>query len=380
MRIAFRKEWLLYAAAAAALAFSMAAVTKSQPEVERLAPQGPISTAPFDDAIAATGVVEPSSRTIVVAPDIEGVVKSVFVAPGDDVEAHAPLFALDERRHIAVARQAAARVARAEAEIAFRQAEQRARAADADAARVAAARLRTSVERYRPIAAEAMSAEEFDKLTADAETAAFRFRAAQQNARAAAAAIDTAAEEAELARAELAGAEAELSRTIMRSPIAGSVLSVDVSVGEAVRPSDRAPASISVGAIDTLIARVEIDETEAAHFNPDAEAKAFLRGQNTAPIALRFQSLDPILKPKTAFRNAAAEYADARVLEARYVVEGAPPLYVGQLLDVYINASPSDVRSPKIAEPRAATPALGVSTVGFDQQSTHEASDSELRP
>lgn len=379
-RAAFRKEYLLYGAAVAALAFSMTSVMKSQPRIERLEPAGAIAMSPFDASIAATGVVEPISRTIDVAPDIEGVVKSIFVEPGDRVTAGAPLFALEDRRQIAAVEEAKAQVARADAEIELKRAEGRAAAAAASAARVAAKRLRASVERYGPIAAEAMSAEDFDKLEADAERAEFDYLAADENAKSAAAAAQAAIGSANLARAERAGAEADLARTILRSPIAGAVLSIDVRLGEAIRPTDRKPASISVGDIGTLVVRVQIDEAQAARFAAGADARAFVRGGEAEAIPLQFLSIEPMLKPRTAFRDAAAEYADARVLEARYAIGGAAPapLYVGQLLDVYIDASGA---RPPAPSRRPAAETLGASTVGMLlETSPDDAPEPRLRP
>jgi len=380
IRVTFRTEYLLYGAAAAALAFSMTSVMKSQPRIDRLEPAGAIAVPPFNTSIAATGVVEPISRTIAVAPDIEGVVKSIFVEPGDRVTAGAPLYALEDRRQIAAVKEAEAKVAKANAEIDLRRAQWRAAVAEADAARVAARRLRASVERYRPIAAEAMSAEDFDKLEADAERAEFDYRAADENAKSAAAAAEAAIEFANLARAELTGAEADLARTVLRSPIAGAVLSIDVRLGEAVRPADRKPASISVGDIETLVVRVQIDEAQAARFAPEAEAQAFVRGGDEARLPLQFLSIEPMLKPKSAFRDVAAEYADARVLEARYAIARAAParLYVGQLLDVYVDASGARVKPPS-SQPAAES--LSASTVGMlVEASSDDAPEPPLRP
>lgn len=341
----FRREWVVYGVAAAALAFATSAVLTSQPKAERKAPVGAVSTAPFPGAILATGVVEPSSQTIVVAPDLDGVIAEIHVKAGQKVHAGDPLFSLNDRGLKAASEQSAARFARAETMIKLRKAEHRAAESDAAAKRLIAARLRNRVERYRTIA-ETISAEEFDKMTTEAETAVFAYRAAEQAAISAGAAAEAAIQEAELARAEHAGAEADLARTVMRAPIEASVLSIDARVGEAVRASDRRPASVTIGAIDTLIARVQIDETEVARFRKDAQAAAFLRGQEGAPIELRLQSIDPMLKPKSDFRDLSSEFVDARVLEARYRINpAARGIYVGQLLDVYIDAPQSAPQS-----------------------------------
>jgi multidrug resistance efflux pump len=344
---AFRKEWAVYGAAIAALCFAITSVTRSQPEAKRIEPAGVMPSSPFGNAIAATGVIEPSSRTIVVAPEIDGVVASISVEPGQRVKAGDPLFALDDRTLRAAVEEAAARSARAEAMIKLREAEQRAAEADSAGKRLVAARLRNSVERHRPIA-ETMSAEDFDTLVTEAETAVFAFRAAEQAAISASAAADAAVHEAELARAERAGAEADLTRTVLRSPIDASVLSIDVRIGEAVRAADQRPASITVGAVDFLVARVQIDEAEVGRFDPGAPASALLRGQEGAPIRLSLQSIEPMLKAKSDFRDAQSEYVDARVLEARYRIDATPSarMYVGQLLDVYIDASGGAGRAP----------------------------------
>jgi multidrug resistance efflux pump len=360
MKLRFRTEWLYYGAAAAALAFSATAVTRSQPQTDRRAPVGDIAYAPYESAIAATGVVEPSSRTLVISADTEGVINTIFVKPGQNVAAGDPLFSLDDTRHRAAVEQAKAQTARALAEIDMRRADARGASAAAEAARSRAAHLRTTVVRYRPIAAEAMSAEDFDKLVSDAEAATFSYREAQHAAAAADATAIAAQEDAALAQASLAAAQAELERTVMRAPIAGAVLSIDARLGEAVRPADREPPSISVGAIETLYARVEIDESQVHRFDPGAKATAYLRGQSGDAILLAFESIEPLLKPKSAFRDTSAEYIDSRVLEARYRIEhrGSGQLYVGQLLDVFINVSGASARDkqqrPQFRSDRAA--------------------------
>lgn len=338
MAVGFRLHWLYYAAAVAALAFGTVSVTSSAPAPERREPQGGISAPDFADFIAATGVVEPASQVVAVTPDIDGVVRSVFVKPGDRVLAGDPLFALDDGEAIAQVRRAEARLARARAEISLRQAEAKAAHARAEAQRLDAARMRSSVERFRPLRQEAISDEQFDQMAADADAAAFGWRSAREAARAADAMAEAAVEEAAVADAELAEARAAHQRTIMRTPVAGSVLRVDARAGEAVRAAGARQPSISVGDIDTLHLRVEIDEANATEFSPNAPAEAALRGGPGARIGLTLVSADQMLKPRAGFRDASIEPVDSRVLEVRYAIAAADlRLYAGQLLDVYIS-------------------------------------------
>ena len=340
-RKVFRLHWIYYGGAVAALMFAAMSVTTSAPKPERRPPQGDITAPDFAATIAATGVVEPATQVVTVKPDIDGVVRQVFVQAGDRVSLGDPLFDLDDGRALADVNRAEARLARTGAEIALRQAEAQAAHARAEAARLEAARLRSSVERFRPLAGDAISEEQFDQMVAEAEAAAFAWRSARESAKAADATAAAAREEAAVAAAELAEAKAAHARTILRAPVAGSVLRVDARTGEAVRAGDAAPPSVSVGDIDTLHLRVEIDEANAPFFSPRAPAEAALRGAPGEPIALRLVSADAMLKPRASFRDASVEPVDSRVLEVRYaIIAPTARLYSGQLLDVYIDRAP----------------------------------------
>lgn len=353
----FRLHWIYYAGAVAALIFAVTSVTTSAPKPQRREPQGDIAAPDFTRTIAATGVVEPASEVLTVTPDIDGVVAKVFVKAGDRVSAGDLLFILDDGRAFADVRRAEARLARTRAEIGLRQAEAKAAHARAEAARLEAARLRSSVERFRPLAGDAISEEQFDQMSADAEAAAFAWRSAREGAVAADATAAAASQEAAVAEAEVTEAKAAHAQTILRAPVAGSVLRVDARAGEAVRAGDAAPPSVAVGDIDTLHLRVEIDEANAPFFSPRANAEAALRGAPGERIALSLISADAMLKPRASFRDASVEPVDSRVLEVRYAIS-APGvrLYSGQLLDVYIERESGEKNaavSALIAAPNA---------------------------
>ncbi len=338
MRGIFRMRWLYYAGAIIAFAFGTMSVTTSAPKPQRREPQGGISAPDYTAFIAATGVVEPASEIVTVTPDIDGVVRSVFVKAGDRVLAGDPLFALDDGETLAAVKRAEARLARAEAEISLRQAEAKAAHARAEAQRLEAARLRSSVERFRPLRREAISEEQFDQMSAEAEAAAFGWRSAREAARAGDATAEAAVQEARVAEAELAEARAAHQRTIMRAPVAGSILRVDARAGEASRAGAVRQPSVSVGDIDSLHLRVEIDEANASDFSAGAPAEAALRGAAGGRVKLTLLSADRMLKPRAGFRDASIEPVDSRVLEVRYAITASEArLYPGQLLDVYIS-------------------------------------------
>jgi len=337
MRALFKLHWIYYAGAVAALVFATVSVTTSAPKPERRAPQGEITAPDYPDFIAATGVVEPASQIVNVTPDIDGIVRSVFVSAGDRVNAGDLLFDLDDGRAGAEVSRADARLARTRAEIALRRAEAKAAFAGAEAARLDAARLRSSVERFRPLRNEAISEEQFDKMSADAEAAAYSWRSAREAALAANATADAAEQETKVAEAELSEAKAAHARTQMRTPISGSVLRVDARPGQTVRGGGANPPVVSVGDIDTLHLRVEIDEANAPAFSPRSQAEAAVRGAAGDRLRLTLISADAMLKPRAGFRDASVEPVDSRVLEVRYAIDApSARLYAGQLLDVYV--------------------------------------------
>ena len=76
-----------------------AVATISPKDGASAAPPAQPATAPQSDGaiVAALGVVEPSSEIVAVGSELPGVVREVFVKPGDLVAAGSPLFRLDGR-------------------------------------------------------------------------------------------------------------------------------------------------------------------------------------------------------------------------------------------------------------------------------------------
>jgi multidrug resistance efflux pump len=76
-----------------------AILTLSPPDKAGAAPPAAPASAPESQGsvVAALGLIEPSSEVIEVGSELSGVVREVFVKPGDQVSAGAPLFRLDDR-------------------------------------------------------------------------------------------------------------------------------------------------------------------------------------------------------------------------------------------------------------------------------------------
>jgi HlyD family secretion protein len=91
-----------------------------------------------------------------------------------------------------------------------------------------------------------------------------------------------------------------------------------------------------------LHVRVDIDETDAWRLRPGALAVAFVRGNPELKTPLQFVRIEPYVLPKVSLTGQTTERTDTRVLQVIYSFEQAPlPVYVGQQLDVFIQAPPA---------------------------------------
>jgi HlyD family secretion protein len=247
--------------------------------------------------VAAVGVVEPASEVIAVATEVSGVVRAVLVRPGDQVEAGAPLFRLDSRSLDAEIAAARAQIAVAEVE-----------------ARDANARLALFTQAGET---PAISIDERD-----------RARFAAQRAQAS----------LTLVRAQASRLETERARLVVRAPIGGQILAVNVRVGEFAAAGPSADPLIALGDTSPLHVRVQIDEEDAIRVQAGARAEGSMRGSGAARAPLTFVRFEPQAIPKQNL-NGGAERVDTRVIEAIYAMEpGALPVFVGQQMDVFVEA------------------------------------------
>jgi multidrug resistance efflux pump len=355
--------------------------------------------------------VEPSSELVAVGAELPGIVREVFVKPGDLVAAGSPLFRLDGRAlnaslaaQLASAQQAAANSAASQNRIPALQANAsiaQAQISQAQAAlqtargqflqaqgRVTNAKAAAEVARltYRDAQARlalfenisdprAVSTDERDRArfamerakasydqalaavieaegglavaqggVADAQSKIASAHAAIRSARAT---VEEGRNAAIAARAgaNQAGAQArvvatDLDRLIVRAPISGQVLRVNVRLGEFASAGPLAEPLIAMGAVDPMHVRVQIDEEDASRVIAGAPAQASLRGDASRIIPLTFVRFEPQAIAKTNL-NGGAERVDTRVIEALYAFDRAKlPVFVGQQMDVFVSARP----------------------------------------
>jgi hypothetical protein len=96
-----------------------------------------------------------------------------------------------------------------------------------------------------------------------------------------------------------------------------------------------------LGEVSVLHVRVDIDENDAWRLKQNSRARAFIRGNRDLATDLSFVRVEPYVVPKRSLTGESTERVDTRVLQVLYSFPaGAIPVYVGQQMDVFIEADP----------------------------------------
>ncbi len=301
------------------------------------------------DTIAASGIVEAQTENIAVGSPVAGIVTQVRVEVGAQVKVGDALFRLDDRELVAELKCQEANLQAAQARLTRLQHQPRLEELPPAEARVREAeaillREKDVLERERRLAvAGASSAESLHRREQDFQAANERLAQAKADLRllkAGAWKYDLEVARAAVAQSEsqLERVKTQLERLTVCARIEGEALRVDVRPGEYVGTPPGRPL-ILLGNIHPLHVRVSIDEQESARFRIGAAARARLKGASQVEFVLHFVRMEPFVVPKPALTGASSERTDTRVLQAIYSVEPhREPLYVGQQLDVFIDA------------------------------------------
>ena len=315
---------------------------------------GKPAEAPERTSVAATGVVESRSEEIAVGAALSGVVLEVYVPAdrvGSHVEAGTPLFRVDDRHLKAELEVARTKLAAAKERLYRLESMPRPEEVPPSLARVRAAEEKVklasdhSARASRLHARNAASTEEAVDSDLEYRTACWELERARKDHElllAGAWGPDKAIARAEVLEAQ-AGVErlsTEVERALVRAPITGDVLRVDVRPGEHVTATGR--SLVTLGDVGTLRVRVDLDEEDIARFHKGEAATASPRGNADHHFSLRFVRVEPQVRPKRSLTGEGEERVDTRVLQVIYELEpGTQGAYVGQQMDVFISGGGS---------------------------------------
>lgn len=410
------RRWILPVLAAVALAFSL--VHMSLENVRPPAQFPPVEPArsPYRQVVAGSGLIEAKSENISVAAETAGVVAEIAVRVGQPVEKGQVLFRLDDRKQRSELGVQTAALLSARAELERLKALPRPEDLPPSAAKLAEAREDLELQRDQLNRAEELVAkrviqqEELVQRKQAYSMARARLENAEaqdQKLRAGAWSYEIDVQKAAVLRAEqqVAQAQTEIDRLVVKSPINGVVLKVDLRPGEFVGTPPGQPLII-MGDLSTLHVRVDIDEQDIPRFRPGLPAKGFLRGDAKFPINLSFVRVEPYTQPKKSLTGDSKERVDTRVLQVIYAIDpnwrtkGASPsqtqnsapvaaegssaarqiqnesladdepveIYVGQQIDVFIDLEekPSTAQPEKTSQARR-KPASPEKMVAFSE-------------
>ncbi|MES2661355.1 MAG: efflux RND transporter periplasmic adaptor subunit [Verrucomicrobiota bacterium] len=313
----FLSKLLRYGSIAAALFGVVMIVMVSRTQAERdMPPPGdpPIMPPekPYQHAVAATGILEALSENVAIGVPLPGLVTEVFVKVNDPVKKGQPLLRLDDRDLLAeqLSTQAQQEISRAQITVSEAQ----------------LAKLEGQLSRLTAVSdTRAVSREDLENRRQDV---------AVSQAQLAAAKAQLVASETSLKRIALL-----IERLTVRAPRDGTIIQVNIRAGEYAATAPRSPAII-LGETDRLQIRADIDEQNATRIRPGQKAYGYLKGDPTITFPLEFIRVEPYVIPKVSLTGSSTERVDTRVLQVIYSLARPRdlPLYVGQQVDVFIEA------------------------------------------
>jgi multidrug resistance efflux pump len=347
------RTYLIPLLAIGGLVFAMWRIQETNKTIPPAPPAVEPARSDFPSQISGAGIVDPNTENISIGAVVPGVVQQVFVNVSQMVKNGDPLFGIDDR---AMRAELGVRKARVAAEKARLQKlieaprKEDIPPLEALVAEATADKNQTEYE-LRRITALYNGGTSNEKELYDTQMAhdAAKARLTAAKARLELLVAGTWGPEIEIARSLVAEQEeavrqieTELERLVVRAPVDGQLLQVNIRPGEYAQSGMLQTPLMIMGETQTLHIKVDIDENDAWRFDPKAAAEASVRGNPQLKTKLTFVRVEPYVVPKRSLTGDSAERVDTRVLQVRYSFpSSALPVYVGQQMDVFIEASES---------------------------------------
>jgi multidrug efflux pump subunit AcrA (membrane-fusion protein) len=297
--------------------------------------------APFSSYIFGPGIVEASTENIAVGTPVSGIVTAIYVRWGERVTVGAALFKVDTRSLDAQLLPANANVKEVEAQLLSAEAqveEAQETLAKADNVLKAGERLAPGVS----ISVEDLANRRIDVGIDKAALASAQAQNDQIHAQIA------------VAKAQVQQIEDERQLHTIRAPVSGSILQMNIRPGEFAQSGALGTPLMLVGNDTLLHVRVDIDQSDAWRFHPDAPAIAYVRGNPRFKVTLNYVRTDPDVVPKALLTGDSTQRTDTRVLQVIYSFDrDSLPVYVGQLMDVFVESPTHTDTSKEGAASRA---------------------------
>jgi HlyD family secretion protein len=349
-------KFLVPAVGAVMLVFASYHVVRTHQTLPQPPPPLEPARSPFSRTVAGTGIVEAETENIAIGSALPGVVLEVYVPVekvGQVVKKGDPLFLADNRQLQAQLKYQEANLAAARAQL--RKLELQPRPEELPPSEAAVQVAESALAMQQDIAdrntrlkkRQAVAEQEHNQSVLSAQMARRQLEQARANLsllKAGAWEPDKAIARASvaLAAAQIEQTRTDLDRALVRAPVDGRVLQVNVRPGEYVG-TPPSQALVVLGSVHKLHIRVDIDEHDIPRgyhsFATDVAAYASPRGDPSQKFPLLFVRVEPYVVPKKSLTGDNTERVDTRVLQVIYRVQhDEPGLFVGMQVDVFVNA------------------------------------------
>jgi HlyD family secretion protein len=330
--------------------------------------KAPLPTAvnfnPYTNGIYATGIVESlqsNGENVNIFPEVSGKIVAIYVTDGQLVKQGQPLLTIDasvQKEIVAkdLAQAQAAQTLLDELKAEPRQENLAVAKAQLDYAYAGLINMQAQLAKIKKAAeldSKAISKNVLDNAINAVNIANNNLKVAQAQydlTKAGAWSYDIKAQEDQYqaARQAYLADNALLDKYVIRSPLAGKVLSLQAAAGNYISPlgiydtyTQSMVPIVTLGTdSDYMQVRCYLDEILVPKLPQPSKLQAtmFIRGMNNKAIALTFIRLQPYTIPKIQLSNQTLERVDTRVLPIifRFKKPIDVNVFAGQLVDVYI--------------------------------------------
>jgi HlyD family secretion protein len=139
-----------------------------------------------------------------------------------------------------------------------------------------------------------------------------------------------------MARLDLRGAEAALDNLIVRAPIAGTILQINIRAGELAAPAAPLPL-IVLGDLSKLRVRAEIDERDYGEIKIGHKVVVRSSAFRGRDVAGTVSAVAPLIEPGRIGARGQRNLTDVNVAEVVIDLAEPGPLAVGMRVDVYFS-------------------------------------------
>ena len=300
------RKYLLPVLAIAGIMLGIAVAINGTKTTPAAPPVSAAPKSPYKEFVAGSGIIEASTENIAVGTTVPGIVARIYVEIGSKVRTGSPLFTIDDRTQVA--------------DLTLRE----------TAVKVAEAQL-----------ADAKETLAFNTGLVDKAAVSIEDTTKRRNA------VRIAEALLEQARAQRAASMTELDKLTVRAPVDGQVLQLKVHLGEFAPTGVLSTPLVLIGNVDTVQVRVDVDENDAWRIKAGAAATGCLRGNKDITTPLKFVRFEPYVVPKKSLTGDSTERVDTRVLQVIYSFDrGELPIFVGQQMDVFIDAPERKISPP----------------------------------